>query len=1029
MPLSWNEIRHNAVKFARDYKTSTSESADKQTFWNEFFDVFGISRKLVASFEVPVLKATGNFGKIDLLWKRKLLVEHKSAGEDLGKARTQAFDYIQAMAAEGREKDIPRYVIVSDFQRFVLYDLEPETQRDLPLFAGRRYEATEFPLAELHRHIHAFAFIPGYKQHTFKEQDPINIEAAEILGKLHDELEAGGYTGHDLERFLVRIVFCLFAEDTGLFEPDSFQLYIENRTAPDGSDLGLHLARLFDVLNKPREKRQANLDEDLAQFPYVNGDLFADALGFADFNRPMRDALLECCGKDWDKISPAIFGSLFQSIMQPKERRQIGAHYTSERDILKVARSLFLDDLRAEFEKITGRPLDADGARPSGRFNVETAVASSDSKITPADTRTVKRAEARAPLTGARRARMEEFHKKICSLRFLDPACGCGNFLVITYRELRQLELEILTALYGGQKELTLDEVNRVSQVDVDQFYGIEIEEWPSRIAEVALWLMDHQMNQKISTAFGQLYQRLPLKKAPHIHCANALRLDWKTVLPPDQCSYVLGNPPFVGKKEQNVEQKADMAFVCGDVKGNGVLDFVTAWYFKAAEYIKETRIVVGFVSTTSISQGEQVSILWNELFSHYRLKIHFAHRTFKWGSEARGKAHVHVVIVGFATFDSAKKIIYDYESEEVTATPAKNISPYLIEGNDSFVTARSKPICNVPEIMEGSALIDDGHLLLSESEAAELSKSFPPVKKWLRPFFSGDDFINGSRRICLWLENADPSELRECLPVMQRIEAVKEFRSKSDRAATKVLALTPKLFGELRQPRNHYLFLPKTSSERRRFAPIGFMPPDAVINNTSLFIDGAELFHFGVISSTLHMAWFRQVCGRLESRYRYSNKIVYNNYPWPEKATDKQRAVVAAKAQAVLDARAKYMVGTARCAVPVAERSVGRRNEPASDPLISDASAPAGAGTAQRTVPTTACTLADLYDPLSMPPELVQAHAELDRAVEKCYRPEPFKSDRERVEYLFSLYEKLTAPLLPATPKAKTRRSKTTAL
>lgn len=448
MPLSWNEIRHNAVKFARDHKHSTSESADKQTFWNEFFDVFGLSRKLVASFEVPVLKASGNFGKIDLLWKRKLLVEHKSAGEDLGKAKTQAFDYIQAMGAEGREKELPRYVIVSDFQRFVLYDLEPESQRDLPLFAGRRYEATEFPLAELHKHIHALAFIPGYKQHTFKEQDPINIEAAEILGELHDALEAGGYTGHDLERFLVRILFCLFAEDTGLFDRQSFQLYIENRTTPDGSDLGLHLARLFDVLNKPKDKRQANLDEDLAQFPYVNGDLFADALGFADFNRSMRDALLECCGKDWDEISPAIFGSLFQSIMQPKERRQIGAHYTSERDILKVARSLFLDNLRAEFEtrkkdKSTGR-----------------------------------------------NARLEEFHKKQCQLRFLDPACGCGNFLVITYRELRQLELETLTELltveHKGEKrlqrELTLDEVNRLSAVDVHQFYGIEIEEWPSRI-------------------------------------------------------------------------------------------------------------------------------------------------------------------------------------------------------------------------------------------------------------------------------------------------------------------------------------------------------------------------------------------------------------------------------------------------------------------------------------------------------------------------------------------------------------------
>ena len=939
MPLSWNEIRHNAVRFARENKSATSESADKQTFWNEFFDVFGISRKLVASFEVPVLKASGNFGKIDLLWKRKLLVEHKSAGEDLGKAKTQAFDYIQAMAAEGREKEIPRYVIVSDFQRFVLYDLEPDTQLELPAVHGQRYEVTEFPLTELHRHIHAFAFIPGYKQHTFKEQDPINIEAAEILGKLHDELEAGGYTGHDLERFLVRIVFCLFAEDTGLFEPDSFQLYIENRTAPDGSDLGLHLARLFDVLNKPKAKRQANLDEDLAQFPYVNGDLFADALGFADFNRPMRDALLECCGKDWDKISPAIFGSLFQSIMQPKERRQIGAHYTSERDILKVARSLFLDDLRAEFES---RQKD----KSTGRI-----------------------------------ARLEDFHKKLCALKFLDPACGCGNFLVITYRELRQLELETLQELFGGQKELTLDEVNRVSQVDVDQFYGIEIEEWPARIAEVALWLMDHQMNQKISTAFGQLYQRLPLKKAPHIHCANALRTDWQKILPPAQCSYVLGNPPFVGKQFQTVEQKQDMELVTGKMKGGGVLDFVTGWYFKAADYIKDTRIVVGFVSTNSISQGEQVGILWNELFSRAPLKIHFAHRTFPWISEARGKAHVHVVIIGFAAFDTANKRIYDYEGDKVAVLPAKNISPYLIEGSDVVALSRTTPISRVPEIVFGNMPNDGGHLILTDEEKAALIKQEPEAKKFIRLFLGAQEFINGETRWCLWLKDVSPSEMRGMPEVMKRIEGVKKHREESTRQTTKELAKTPMLFGEIRQPASDYLLIPSVSSENRQYIPIGFMPKNVVGSNLVLFVPDATPFHFGVLSSVMHMAWVRQVAGRLESRYRYSNSLVYNNYPWPEVATDKQRAAVEEKAQAVLDARQPHLP------------------------------------------PHGLSTLADLYDPLAMPSELVKAHAELDRAVEKCYRPEPFHSDRERVEYLFGLYEKLTAPLLPATPKTKGRR------
>jgi hypothetical protein len=927
MPLSWNEIRHRAIAFCKDWTGVKREQAEKQTFWNEFFNVFGVPRRAVASFEEPVKSISGDYGYIDLFWPGKVLVEHKSRGKDLSKAESQAFRYIQDLAREGRTKEIPRYVIVSDFARVALHDLEPEDRRHLPLFGNWRVASIEFPLADFHKYIHAFAFIPGYKQHKFEEQDPINIEAVEIMGRLHDTLEAGGYSGHQLERFLVRILFCLFAEDTGIFEPEAFRLYLLNRTAEDGSDLGLHLARLFDVLNTPPEKRQKNLDETLATFAYVNGDLFAESLGFADLNRDMRNALLACTHFDWSRISPAIFGSLFQAVMEPAERRQIGGHYTSERDILKVARSLFVDDLRAEFERAKGS-----------------------------------------------KAELKRFHEKIAGLRFLDPACGCGNFLVITYRELRSLEIEILKLLFPGAQP-NLD-VQHLSLVDVDAFYGIEISEWPARIAEVAMWLMDHQMNIRLSEAFGQYFVRLPLKKSPTIVCGNALRLDWKKILAAEKCSYVLGNPPFSGKKEQNAQQKADMQVVCGNIQGGGVLDYVTAWYLKAGNYIQNTRVSVGFVSTKSISQGEQVSILWNELFKRYHLKIHFAHRTFKWESEARGKAHVSVVIIGFAAFDITNKRIYDYEGEHVTASTVKNISSYLIEANDVLVTSRSHPLCAVPSIMEGSAVIDDGHLLLNDAEGAELRRDFPLVKKWLRPFFSGDEFINGKPRLCLWLAEADPKELRECPPVLDRVERVRAFRARSDRAATKELAQTPTLFGELRQPHNRYLFVPKTSSEKRRFVPMGFMPPEAIINNTSLFIDDAELFHFGVLSSTMHMAWMRQVCGRLESRYRYSNKLVYNNFPWPETATGKQRTPVELAAQAVLDARKKFP----------------------------DA------------------TLADLYDPLAMPPALVKAHADLDRAVDLCYRPQPFQNDRQRVEHLFALYEKLTAPLIAPAKKGQRR-------
>jgi hypothetical protein len=926
VPLSWNEIRHRAIAFSKEWSDVKSERAEKQTFWNEFFDVFGIRRRAVASFEEPVKKISGEYGYIDLFWPGRVLVEHKSSGKDLGKAESQAFRYIQDLAREGRLDEIPRYVIISDFARIALHDLEPEDQRVLPLFDFSRVETSEFPLAEFHKHIHDFAFIPGYQQHKFEQQDPINIEAVEIMGRLHDALEAGGYSGHQLERFLVRVLFCLFAEDTGIFEPDSFKLYLLDRTVVDGSDLGLHLARLFEVLDTPTERRQKNLEEMLAAFPYVNGELFAENLRFADFNTDMRNALLACTHFDWSRISPAIFGSLFQAVMEPGERRQIGGHYTNERDILKVIRSLFLDDLRAEFER-----------------------------------------------TKSNKADLKRFHEKLAGLRFFDPACGCGNFLVITYRELRLLEIDVLKLLPEAQQEL---DIQRLSLMDVDAYYGIEISEWPVRIAEVAMWLMDHQMNIRLSEAFGQYFARLPLKKAPRIVCDNALRLDWKEILPPAQCSYILGNPPFVGKQFATVAQKADMALVCKDIKGAGVLDYVTAWYFKAAEFIRDTRITVAFVSTNSISQGEQVGILWNELFKRH-LKIHFAHRTFAWESEARGKAHVHVVIAGFGAFDIRGKRIYDYDADsgKVTVAPATNISPYLIEGNDVVILSRSAPLCPVPEIVFGSMPNDGGHLILSSEEKAELLRNEPAARQFVRPFLGAEEFIHKQNRWCLWLVDAAPSALRALPRIMERVERVREHREKSDRKTTRELAKIPTLFGEIRQPDGRYLLVPSVSSETRKYIPMGFMPRTVIASNLVLLVPGATLYHYGVMSSMMHMAWMRQVAGRLESRYRYSNKLVYNNFPWPEAASAKQRDAVEAAAQSVLGAREEF---------PEA-------------------------------------TLADLYDQLTMPPSLVRAHAHLDRAVDLCYRSQPFDNDRRRVEFLFALYEKLITPLIP--PSKKRRR------
>jgi len=926
MPISWNEIRHNAIRFAHDWAGAKKEAAEKQPFWEAFFGVFGVLRRTVASFEEPVRNLSGDYGYIDLFWRGVLLVEHKSLGKDLGKAQSQAFRYIQDLISTGRQDEAPRYVIVTDFARIALHDLEPDDQRAMPLPGP--IKTIEFPLADFHNYIHAFAFIPGYKQHRFEDQDPINLQAVQILGDLHDTLEAGGYKGHELERFLVRILFCLFAENTGIFERVAFRLFIENQTRPDGSDLGSHLARLFEVLNTPPERRQKNLDETLAAFPYVNGDLFAERLGFADLNRDMRNALLACTRFDWSRISPAIFGSLFQAVMEPRQRRQIGGHYTSERDILKVVRSLFLDDLRAEFQRI--------------RTN---------------------------------KAQLRRFHEKIGKLRFLDPACGCGNFLVITYRELRLLEIEVLSALHRGQQAFPY-----ISLIDVDAFYGIEISEWPARIAEVAMWLMDHQMNIRLSEAVGEPLFRLPLRKSPTIVCGNALRLDWKAILPPIKCSYILGNPPFVGKHLMTPQQSEDMALVWGKNDGAGVLDYVTGWYQKAAEYVQGTRIVVGFVSTNSISQGEQVGSLWNALFQRFGLKIHFAHRTFAWESEARGKAHVHVIILGFAAFDIDSKRIYEYHGANVTVTTPKNISPYLIEGADLVVSSRSKPLYNVPACEYGNKPTDGGFLIIEEEDRKEFLAGNPGARKFLRPLLCAEEYLHSIPRWCLWLVDITPEEIRSIPGIKQRVEAVREFRLASKKEPTRKKADTPALFAEIRQPTGRYVVIPQHSSEKRRFIPFGFFKPNVIIHNSCSCVPNATLYHFGVLGSAMHMAWVRQVCGRLESRYRYSARLVYNNFPWPEAPSAKHRTAVEKAAQGVLDAREEFLP------------------------------------------PKGESTLADLYDPVAMPAKLVKAHTALDRAVDLCYRPQPFANERQRVEYLFVLYEKLTAPLMPAAGKRKGR-------
>ena len=879
MGLNWNEIKSRALLFSKTWADGCNEKSQSIPFWIDFFDIFGIPNKRVATFEHNVKKLSGAPGFVDLFWPGKLLVEQKSLGKDLDQAHDQAMDYLHGI----EDHELPELVVVCDFGRFQLRRLATG-------------EVLHFKLSELHKHLKQFGVLVGYKLQAIRPEDPVNIKAAERMGRLHDALKDSGYSGHALEVLLVRLLFCLFADDTGIFQPtDAFHDFIEERTAADGSDLGPRLFQLFQVLNTAEAQRSKNLDQQLGQFAYINGRLFEETLPMADFSTAMRQALLDACALDWSAISPAIFGSLFQSIMDDKARRNLRAHYTSEANILKLIKPLFLDELHAEFQSVKGN-----------------------------------------------RHKLLAFHSKLKSLKFLDPACGCGNFLVICYRELRELELQVLRADHalGDHKGQQSVDVNTLIGVNVDQFFGIEIEEFPAQIAQVALWLVDHQMNQRVSEEFGLYFARIPLKNAAHIRHGNALRVDWNEVLPAQRCSFVMGNPPFLGYSYQSKEQKEDLVAVMQGIHGAGVLDFVCGWYILAARYLKETPNRAAFVSTNSITQGEHVAVLWGEM-QRLGMHIHFAHRTFQWSNEAKGNAAVHCVIVGFGTEDPAAKTIYEYEDIKglPLAVAAKNINPYLIDAPTVFLEKQRSPLFTSTQMTRGSSPVDGGNLLMSDAEKEALLAVEPKASKWIRPYLMGDEFINNIGRWCLWLVDIPPAELRAMPHVLKRVEGVRAMREASTKAATVALASTPTLFGEIRQPQSkRYLAIPKVSSERRQFIPIGYLDSEVICGDKIFFVDDASLFTFGVLTSTMHNAWMRQTCGRLESRYSYSNTIVYNNFPWPgfagEPLSDKHRTAIEQAAQSVLNARAQFA----------------------------------------------SSSLADLYDPLTMPPALLKAHQKLGR-------------------------------------------------
>ena len=898
-------------------------------FYEDLFAAFGLDGSKASKYERRVKHPKEGTKRIDVFLPAKLLVEQKSPGKSLDDAQVQALEYIPLLE---HRREWPDYVLVSDFVRFRL--LRMDKSQLMPVVA----ESWNFTLHELPKRLDLFGFLTGYQRVNFKEQPPVNRKAAELMADLHDELAATGFKGHHLEVFLVRLLFCLFADDTGLFrEPDVLLDFLQDNTRPDVSDTGSKLQEFFQVLDEKENERSKVLNPILAKLPYVNGSLFSETLRMPTFTAKAHEMLLDACAFGWSEISPAVFGNLFQTVMRQtdaKKKRQLGAEYTPEHNILKVVNGLFMDELRGEFARI--------------RNNIP---------------------------------KLRDFQNKLANIRVLDPACGCGNFLILAYRELRELELEVIKLLHTGVDGSIqmVSDVKLLTKVSIDQFYGFEIEEFPARIAEVAMYLVEHQANRKLHNVFGQHFEDLPLTRSAHITIGNALKLDWADEVPVERLSYIIGNPPFVGSKMMDAAQRDEILAIFPKVKGNGILDFVTGWYGKAATLMRQTpAIKTAFVSTNSICQGEQVAVLWGHLLGQ-GMRIHFAHRTFAWTSDAKGKAAVYCIIVGFGVGRAVQPMLYDYPDlkGQPIARAVKNISPYLAEGGDVVVTKLTKPLCDVPPIVFGSMANDGGGLILNEEEKEALLLEDTRVGAFIRPLIGAEEFINGTIRWCLWLKDVSPSAFRGIKGIMERLERVKIYRLASTRATTRELANTPALFGEIRQPVNtSYICIPSVSAERRDYIPMAFLDSHTIASNLCLIIPNAIPYHLGVLTSTMHMVWVKNFAGKLGFNWRYSNQLCYNPYPWPT-PTKGQEEKIAELAGRVLEARAVHP----------------------------DA------------------TLADLYDPLTMPANLRKAHTELDKAVDAAYRKEPFGSEAERVAFLLGLYQQLTMAPLEAGMVVKPKR------
>jgi hypothetical protein len=916
---SWKDRYVAAKAFSERWAGERRERAEKDSFWNEFLAIFGVDRRQVAKFE-PLAErySTGRHGFIDLLWPGRLLVEHKSAGEDLESAMAQAMDYLPTM----EEADIPRLVVVCDFSSFLVRDLDGGT------------ETVGFSLDELAEHLDLFGFLAGRDRAQRGTEEDVNLAATGLLARVHDALAEAGYDDHQRRVLLTRVLFCLFADDAQVWPRGLFFDFLLLRTRDDGSDLGPQLAWLFEILDTPSSDRATNLPSDLAEFTYINGSLFKERLPMASCDRDIRMALIEASKFDWSKISPAIFGSMFQNVMTSIERRELGAHYTSEQNILRTISPLFLEELRDELTRAESRP------------------------------------------------KLEAFRDKLAKLTFFDPACGCGNFLVIAYRELRRLELDCLRALRAKRREThqgSLD-IALEAVVRVGQFYGIEIEEFPCRIAETAMYLMDHLANLELSAEIGQYYARFPIQDSARIQNSNALRIDWNDVLPHADCSYLFGNPPFVGMSHMSADQDDDAAAVF-EAHGRGAarlgrLDYVAGWYAKAFAYLEHTAARAALVSTNSLVQGEQARSL-GPLFVAYDFEIDFAHRPFAWTSEARGAAAVHVVIVGFSHRDAprASKRIYDYNrvDAEPIMYPARNINVYLVDAETWVVDKHTKALIPVPNMTEGNRPEDGGGLIV-EADVAEKLRSGPAgadalASKYLRALMGAKQMLRGESRWCLWLVDADPRDIRDSPFLRARLESVRAFRlaavenTRNDARKRKLRAVanTPGLFTAIRQPKERWLCVPAHSSENRRVIPMAFFEPDVVTHNSTQTVAGADDWLFGVMQSAMFTVWVKTTCGRIKSDVRIAPDMAYHAFPWPD-PTRSRDAIVAA-AEEVLQVRKAY-------------------------PSLS---------------------LATLYDSVGMPPGLSKAHDQLDRAVDRAYDGRmKFDTDAKRLTVLFRRYAEL---------------------